>query len=224
MQKKKRHWGIIFSCNKSSMEVKQAFEYFNLLEQQFWKNLDDKIVDYITFQGELKAQDMLIYGEFGFALLGLKPCVLVEFRDARVNILYLETVIQPALFALKEKTLDYHVIKNIKTPESNLDGCVLVYSKAESKISIMLLDKEQVISEDTMAILLNYPGHLPNSEKEIPTMKSVIYFHNRPNKELVALTSFAIQNSEKKRTFQHFKEYFTTCKDKLDIDLKLLIQ
>lgn len=208
------------------MEVKQAFEYFNLLEQQFWDKLNVNIVDYITFHGELKAQDMLIYGEFGFALLGLKPCVLVEFRDTRINLLYLETVIQPVLFALKEKTLTYHVIKNIKTPESNLDGCILIYAKAEeSKIPFMLLNTEhQIISEDTMATLLNYPGHLPNSENEIPTMKTVIYFHNRPNKELLALTSFAIQDSEKQETLHHFKSYFTACKDKLDIDLKLLIE
>lgn len=206
------------------MEKKQAFEYFGLLEQQFWKKIDEKLLKDITFQGELKPEDMLIYGEFGFALLGLKPCVLVEFRDARVNKFYLETVIQPVLFALKEKTLDYLVIKNTKTPESDLDGCVFIYSKTASDLSNMLTDKEQMISEDTMALLLDYPGHLPSSEEEIPTMKSVIYFHNRPNKQLVALTSFAIQITEKEKTLEHFREYYSACKEILNIELKLLIQ
>jgi hypothetical protein len=217
------------------MEVKQAFEYFNLLEQQFWKNLDKSPVDFITFQGDLKPEDMLIYGELGFALLGLKPCVLVEFRDAKVNKVYLETVIQPVLFALKKKTLDYHIIKNIKTPESNLDGCILVYSTdkirthhIQSELSSILTEKiseKKPISEDIMALLLDYPGHLPSCEKEIPTMQSVIYFHDRPNnKGLIALTSFAIQNSEKEKTLEHFKKYATTCKDMLDIDLKLFMQ
>lgn len=217
------------------MEVKQAFEYFSLLEQQFWKNLDKSTIDHITFQGELKPEDMLLYGEFGFALVGLKPCVLVEFRDEKTNSLYLETVIEPVLYALKEKALTYQTLKNIKTPESNLDGCILIYSNVtattqhlENELSNILLGNkngDKSISEDTMALLLDYPGHLPISEKEIPTMQSVIYFHNRPNnKELLALTSFAIQNNEKERALEHFQRYSTTCKIRLDIELKLLMQ
>ncbi|KAI8088161.1 hypothetical protein BDF21DRAFT_334452 [Thamnidium elegans] len=172
---------------------------------------------------------MLLYGEFGFALIGLKPSVLVEFRHEKVNILYLKTVIQPVLFALKEKTLDYHVIKDIKTPESDLNGCILIYSISMvtrlTALSNLLLGSPGFIPEDTMATLLDYPGHLPNSEKERPTMKSVIYFHNQGNnQELTVLTSFAIQNCEKDKTLEHFKQYFRACKDKLDIDLKLLMQ
>ncbi|KAI9252206.1 hypothetical protein EDC94DRAFT_621151 [Helicostylum pulchrum] len=210
------------------MEVKQAFEYFNLLENQFWSALDESTIKHITYEGDLKPQDMLLYGEFGFALIGLKPSVLVEFRDPAINLLYLETVIQPVLFALKEKTLNYHTIKDIKTPESDLNGCILIYSIAMAtnlpELSIVLQATRKFISEDTMAVILDYPGHLPRSEREIPTMKSVIYFSNKPNVELIALTSFAVQDSEKEATLSHFKRYFTTCKEKLGIDLKLLIQ
>ena len=204
------------------MEVKQAFEYFGLLEQQFWRNLDRDTIDEITYHGELKPEDMLLYGEFGFVLLGLKPCMLVEFRTP----LYFETVIQPVLFALKQKTLDYHVIQDKTTPESNLDGCMLIYAidKPIQDMDLLLNTTRQSIPENTMANILDYPGHLPSNEKQVETMKSVIYFHERPNKGPLALTSFAIQHTQEQDTRDHFKRYFDTCKDKLDIHLKLWIQ
>jgi hypothetical protein len=211
------------------MEVKQAFEYFGLLEQQFWKNLDKKSIEHVTFAGELKPEDMLLYGEFGFALLGLKPAVLVEFCDETINKLYLETVIEPVLFALKSKTLNYHIIRHVKTPESDLNGCIFIYQTEQSTLqelaSILSNDRASQVTEENMAIILDYPGHLPNTEKEISSMLSVIYFHDRPNnKGLIALTSFAIQNIEREKALAHFKHYHSVCKDRLNIDLKLLIQ
>lgn len=208
------------------MEVKQGFEYFKLLEEQFWKKLDERTIQHITFHGQLKAEDMLLYGEFGFALIGLKPSVLVEFRDEKVNRLYLETVIDPALVALKEKTLKYQVIKDIQTPESDLNGSVLIYSTTCSidPLKRVLKGDEKFMEEETMALVLGYPGNLPKSQEEIGTMKSVIYFHRLPHEELVALTSFAIQESEKEKTLDHFKDHFKACKEILGIDLKLLMQ
>lgn len=215
------------------MEVKQAFEYFALLEQQFWKNLDQKTIQHVTFAGDLKPEDMLLYGEFGFALLGLKPAVLVEFCDEAINKLYLETVIQPVLHAIKEKTLNYHIIQHAVTPESALNGCIFIYQTKQSALPELAFIMSNTatavndteVSEESMATILDYPGHLPNTEKEISTMLSVIYFHDRPNqKGLIALTSFAIQNVEKEKTLAHFKRYQAVCKEKLNVDLKLLIQ
>jgi hypothetical protein len=209
------------------MDVKEAFEYFGLLELQFWKNLDKGTLDTITFKGELKPEEMLLYGEFGFMLVGLKPAVLVEFCDEKVNVLYLETVIDPVLFALKEKTFDYHIIKDIKTPESNLHGCLVIYNRTLDNhvLSTITSNTVKEVSEDTMATILDYPGSLPKSDKEIPTMLSVMYFHERPNnKGLVLLTSFVIQVDEKEKTLNHFKNYQQICKSKLNIDLKLLMQ
>lgn len=209
------------------MDVKQAFEYFDLLERQFWKNIDKSALDAITFKGELKPEDMLLYGEFGFMLVGLKPAVLVEFCDEKVNILYLETVIQPVLFALKEKTFDFCVIREVKTPESNLHGCLLVYNDTlcNHDLSSIVSNSVRTVSEDTMAVILNYPGSLPKSEKDISTMLSVMYFHERPtDKGLVLLTSFVIQVSEKEKTLDHFKRYQQFCKNRLNIKLKLLLQ
>lgn len=211
------------------MEVKQAFEYFGLLEQQFWKNLDKKSVEHVTFGGELKPEDMLLYGEFGFALVGLKPAVLVEFCNEAINKRYLETVVEPVLFALKSKTLNYHIIRHVKTPESDLNGCIFIYQTEQSTLqelaSIISNNKSSKVTEESMATILDYPGHLPNTEKEISSMLSVIYFHDRPNKKgLIALTSFAIQNIEREKTLAHFKRYYSVCKDRLNIDLKLLIQ
>ncbi|KAL9557710.1 hypothetical protein MBANPS3_001257 [Mucor bainieri] len=165
---------------KHIMEVKQAFEYFALLEQQFWKNLDQKTIQHVTFAGDLKPEDMLLYGEFGFALLGLKPAVLVEFCDEAINALYLETVVEPVLYAMKEKTLGYHIIRHAVTPESGLNGCIFIYQTKQrtlpelafimSNTATATTDTE--MSEESMATILDYPGHLPSTEKEIATMLS----------------------------------------------------
>ncbi|KAG1451752.1 hypothetical protein G6F56_007999 [Rhizopus delemar] len=205
------------------MDIQYAFNYFYLLEKQFWSKLDKSEIEYITFQGELTPEDMLLYGEFGFTLLKLKPCVLVEFRDEKVTRLYHEQVIHPVLEALSDKTLGYFVIsEQVKTPESDLQGSALIYHQ-EYKQVLDLFDHPTVISEEKMAEILDYPGHLPRSEREIPTMKTVIYFHDR-KKTQIALTTFAIQAHEEKNTLSHFDKYKCACKEILNVDLKLLIQ
>ncbi|KAI8049422.1 uncharacterized protein B0P05DRAFT_563637 [Gilbertella persicaria] len=214
------------------MEVKETFEYFALLEQQFWRKLDRNTLDEVTFRGELKPEDMLLYGEFGFTLLGLKPALLIEFCDEKVNLLYLQTVVEPVLFAAKTKTLHYHIIQHVMTPESNLHGNIFVYHTAVTRLkelsfimNVSSQDKDCEVSDKDMATILDYPGRLPSHEQEIPTLHTVIYFHDRPNhKGMIALTSFAIQVDEKENTLVHFNRYKSICKEKLQIDLKILIQ
>lgn len=208
------------------MEDKQAFEYFKLLEQQFWKKLDQKTIDSITMRGQLQPEDMLLYGEFGFTVLGLKPAMLIDFQSERVNQIYLETVVDPALVALKSKLLNHHVIRNIITPESDLEGCVLVYNSTVENQAIqdIINNKEKKeLSEEIMATVLDYPGHLPNSEHEIQTMLTVIYFEDKSG-DLTALTTFAIQENEKANTIEHFKKYYKECKEKLNMNMKVLIE
>ncbi|KAG1145206.1 hypothetical protein G6F37_005594 [Rhizopus arrhizus] len=205
------------------MDIRQAFNYFYLLEKQFWSSLDKSTIEHVTFQGELSPEDMLLYGEFGFTLLKLKPCVLIEFRDKKVTQLYCEQVIVPVLHALADKTIGYFMIsEQVNTPESALEGSILVYQYDHKEI-LSLFDHSTTVPEETMADILDYPGHLPRSEKEIPTMKTVIYFHDR-NTTRIALTTFAIQDNEKDITSSHFERYRYACKEQLDIDLKLLIQ
>ncbi|KAI7904458.1 uncharacterized protein BX663DRAFT_505105 [Cokeromyces recurvatus] len=214
------------------METKEAFEYFYLLEKEFWKDLekDKDRIEYITYGGELRPEDMLLYGEFGFVLLGLKPALLIEFRDLKVNRLYLERVVQPVLSSLKR--LKYHIIQHVETPETNLHGCIFIYNDRNEEEKVLLLLQSILnnkisplkITEETMATILDYPGHLPRSEKELSTMKTVIYFHDTPNHGLIALTSFAMQASEQENVLTHFKHYQEICKNRLGIHMKLFLQ
>jgi hypothetical protein len=205
------------------MNVQQAFNYFYLLEKQFWSKLDKDMIKYVTFDGELSPEDMLLYGEFGFTLLELKPCTLVEFRDAQVTRLYCEQVVIPALHSLEKKTLDCFIISNqVKTPESDLQGALLIYRKDHQGI-ITTFDHDTTVPEERMAEILDYPGHLPSSEQEVPTMKTVIYLHDRKTTQ-VALTTFAIQTHQTDAMISHFQRYKHACKERLDIDLSLIIQ
>ncbi|ORE04793.1 hypothetical protein BCV72DRAFT_251006 [Rhizopus microsporus var. microsporus] len=166
---------------------------------------------------------MLLYGEFGFTLLELKPCTLVEFRDIQVTRLYCEQVIVPALHSLEKKTLDYFIISNqVKTPESDLQGALLIYHKDHQGI-IATFDHDTTVPEERMAEILDYPGHLPSSEQEVPTMKTVIYLHDRKTTQ-VALTTFAIQTHQTDAMISHFQRYKHACKERLDIDLSLIVQ
>ncbi|KAI8971630.1 hypothetical protein BDF20DRAFT_825394 [Mycotypha africana] len=174
---------------------------------------------------------MLLYGEFGFLLLNLKPAMLIDFRDAKINQLYLETVVQPVMHALKSETaitLDQYIVKDdLRTPESHLNGCIFVYHTKKRNLLLPIFEAQEnsIIFEETMAMVLDYPGHLPKDERDIPTMISVIYLHERAkNKGTVALTTFAIQQSEKEVTLKHFNKYKELCKRELDIELKLHMQ
>ncbi|KAI9281653.1 hypothetical protein BY458DRAFT_499290 [Sporodiniella umbellata] len=205
------------------MDVKRAFEHYYLLEKQFWSGLSASEIKHVTFEGDLRPEDMLLYGEFGFALLALKPCVLVEFRDEKVTRRYSEQVIQPVLATLAEPILAYFTItQQVTTPESDLTGSGLIYHRDHAQL-IKSFDHPTRLTEATMAHILDYPGHLPRSQQELATMHTVLYLHHRPP-YTIALTTFAIQTHEKEHTSHHFQKYRHACQEKLNITLKLLIQ
>lgn len=206
------------------MNVKEAVEHFKLLEQQYWKNLSRETVDYLTDNGVLQPEDMLLYGEFAFALLNLKHNVIIDFRDPKENENFFASVVLPVLDACAEKTLKYHTVKHHLSHEKSFKGSILLYNvnKPVKAVELLLSDETQFIKENTLATILDYPGTLPATEKDFETMKTVVYYHDSPE-GLVALTTFIIQESEKKYTMAHFMHYATTCKENLDMQLKLLI-
>lgn len=97
----------------------------------------------------------------------------------------------------------------------------MIYHKNHQDI-IATFDHDTTVSEERLAEILDYPGHLPSSEQEIPTMKTVIYLHDRQTTR-VALTTFAIQTHQTDAMISHFQRYKHTCKERLDIDLSLVV-
>lgn len=206
------------------MNVKEAVEHFKLLEQQYWKSLSQETIDYLTDNGELQPEDMLLYGEFAFALLNLKFNVIIDFRDPKENDNFFASVVKPVLDACTEKTLRYHTIKQHLSHEKSFKGSILLYNikKPVKEVELLLSGETPFVEESTLATILDYPGTLPATEKECETISTVVYYHDSPE-GLVALTTFIIQESEKKYTMAHFMHYASICKEKLDMHLKLFM-
>ncbi|KAI8992649.1 hypothetical protein BDB01DRAFT_717236 [Pilobolus umbonatus] len=171
---------------------------------------------------------MYLYGEFGFALLGLKPCVLVDFRSKDTIQQYANQVIEPVLNSLKGRNLSWMKIENTSTPECDLNDCILVYNINQTELVneiFLSTNRSKVIPEDTLARLLDYPGKLPSSPEDVRLMKTVIYYHQTVDtKELVAVTTYAMLDYEKEKVISHFKRYQSICETALGMQLRLLIR
>ncbi|KAF9172316.1 hypothetical protein BGX21_003395 [Mortierella sp. AD011] len=221
----------------------------------------------------------LHYGELGFLLAGLKPCVLIQLPSPDLtHSLYQHVLVSKwmQLASYKEQQqsqslgLNCHLItKDVRSPEMSLQGCILVWSdrtvqshpqsvRIQRGINLLcspqtqkdpsetgstgneIIVKDintQSISEQDLAVMLDLPGRLPESEKEIHQMIEVSYWHqgdvdvaNGQNDKATTeesptlLTAFAAQPDQVPSIQIHFKRYRDTVREIFGIQLKLHIQ
>lgn len=168
--------------------------------------------------------DSLLYGELAFVLVGLKPCVLIDFpRDSSpstssITHLYRQAVLDP----LKEKCgiCINEIHHPLASDEMELKGCLLVH-KSSSLVQQLLDQQDEQVSETSLARLLDYPGRLPQSSDEISTMCEVVYYATPSN---VVLTTFAAQQDELDQVKTHFERYKEQCHTQLGMELGLLVR
>lgn len=168
--------------------------------------------------------DSLLYGELAFVLVGLKPCMLIDFpRDASpsttsITHLYRQAVLDP----LKEKCgiCINEINRPLASDEMELKGCLLVH-KSSPLVQHLLDQQDEQVSETSLAKLLDYPGRLPQSSDEISTMCEVVYYAI-PSK--VVLTTFAAQQDELDQVKAHFERYKEQCHTQLGTELGLLVR
>ncbi|KAF9108911.1 hypothetical protein BGX27_008184 [Mortierella sp. AM989] len=143
------------------------------------------------------------------------------------------------------------ITKNVRSPEMSLQGCVLVWSNRTIQLhqqseriqrGIDLLcstateneiatkdTKSQIISEQDLAVMLDLPGRLPESEIEMQKMIEVSYWHQGSidggqNDGPTLLTAFAAQPDQLPNIQIHFKRYRDVVRNIFGIQLKLHIQ
>jgi hypothetical protein len=148
----------------------------------------------------------LHYGEIGFLLAGLKPCVLIQLPTPELTrSLYSEVLesqwIQRDSFKRQQQNQDDNlglscrlITRDVQSPEMPLQGCVLVWSQRtirshpQSNIIQRAIDmffpsaegesdNGWIISEQDMAVILDIPGRLPENELEVRRMVEVSYWH-----------------------------------------------
>ncbi|KAI7831136.1 hypothetical protein BC939DRAFT_220710 [Gamsiella multidivaricata] len=159
----------------------------------------------------------------------------------------------------EEHALGLHckmITQNVRSPEMPLQGCVLVWadqtvrSHPQSDLiqrGINLLcplshyDREDtvpgvqsVISETDLAIMLDLPGRLPESETEMHQMIEVSYWHQEEVADIAndspsepqptLLTAFAAQPDQIPNVQSHFKRYRDAVREKYGMRLKLHVQ
>jgi hypothetical protein len=209
------------------MSIKEVVEHFRLLELEFWKYMGEEDLEYATYEGDLKPEEMLFYGEFAFALLGLKPNLLIDFRDKNMSEKFYDSVVGPTIKKFKIKNFKFHVIWELRSQDRRLTGCIVMYDKKKPipEIDILLVDdgEGKRVPERTLGKILSYPGSFAQSDEEFRQFKSVVYYHQRPNC-LVTITSFCILEPETEATLEHFRLHSTACKEQLDMDLKIEIR
>lgn len=148
------------------------------LEQKFFSTLSPAQIKALTCHGSLETRDSHLYGEFAFLASGFKPCVLICFPDPELNHLYTEQVINKAIE--KSQNLQcYSIQKDLISDEMNLRGTCMVinWDNTHAPHIVKLLEDETCnsISEEQLAVFLDYPGTLPSSAEELDSMLEVAY-------------------------------------------------
>ncbi|KAI9021568.1 hypothetical protein CLU79DRAFT_753866 [Phycomyces nitens] len=184
-------------------------------EVQFFQSLSPDDKNKITEDGQT-IKDCLLYGEMGFVLAGLKPCVLIHFNSERINTLYQQNVLDPLA---RELDLRVRVLPSLKSEEMDLTGGLIVdrgYGPSDE-----LWECGPVISEESLARILDYPGSLPKTEEEILTMLEVAYVDSRYG---YVVTTFAGQTREEEKIRAHFRHYKEEYKNVFGIELQLIMR
>ncbi|KAG0240834.1 hypothetical protein BGX31_001631 [Mortierella sp. GBA43] len=140
----------------------------------------------------------LHYGEIGFLLAGLKPCVLIQLPTPELtHSLYSQS-------NLIQRAID------------------MFFPSAEGGD-----DNGRIIPEQDMAVILDIPGRLPENELEVRRMVEVSYWHQveaLPDIQPVLLTAFAAQPDQMHSIQAHFKRYKYNVQRQFGVLLKLHVQ
>ncbi|KAF9206655.1 hypothetical protein BGZ49_002064 [Haplosporangium sp. Z 27] len=208
----------------------------------------------------------LHYGELAFLLVGLKPCVLIQLPTSGLTLdLYRQVLesqwMQRASFKEQHQSQALGlncqlIVKNVRSPEMPLQGCILVWSdktvqshqqseRIRRGISLLCSPEDQqnsnnqkTISEQDLAVMLDIPGRLPESEMEMQKMIEVSYWHQGDDTTVsggqndgaathispTLLTAFAAQPDQLPNIQIHFKRYKDIVRNIFGIQLKLHIQ
>ncbi|CAO3619342.1 unnamed protein product [Cunninghamella echinulata] len=192
---------------------------------------------------DIDLRDAYLYGEIGFCLTGLKPSVLINFPVGFLR-QYITLVVQPWLqqhSQLLDNNNNWYLFPcQLSSPEIQPPQPVYFFCQlndprlASTTLSSLCINNKNndsssssssssifhVTSENTLAMILDYPGHLPISLKELETMREVIYYDED---EKLVLTTFACQLNEEKKVHQHFDQYKNKMED-VGLKLKLMMR
>ncbi|KAF9436457.1 hypothetical protein BGZ76_003918 [Entomortierella beljakovae] len=240
--------------------AKVLYDTYRTAESE-WINSQSKKTDSrdTTSQISSELQECsLHYGELAFLLSGLKPCVLIQMPTPDLTRSLYHQVLQSQwmqLDSFKEQHrlgLNCQLItKQVRSPEMLLMDCVLVWStrviqshqqseRIQHGVDLLFSTKDsksQIIPEDDLAVMLDLPGRLPQSEAEVHRMIEVSYWHQgnvttvsgqnktpASDESPTLLTAFAAQPDQIPNIQTHFKRYRDAVRDKFGIQLKLHIQ
>lgn len=205
-------------------------QYQQLEHDFFYKRLSLEQLYALTSNGTV-IEDSFCYGEFGFLLVGLKPCVLIQFPSARENIIpaYKRFVLDPLVERLDAFQVHVAIIDTpVKSAElGELRGSLLIYNSSHelgSQVQSSLLSASSTfVSEEQLASLFDYPGNLPKSEEQLLSMLEIAYLDNSRN-DMRVITTFAALEPQLELVKKHFAIYKDVCSRQLDMDLRLVIR
>ncbi|KAJ9087878.1 hypothetical protein DSO57_1028794 [Entomophthora muscae] len=250
-----------------SQRITKVYQDYRRLERIWFETLPLSQLNLLTDRGRVPIGELHLYGEVGFLLLGLKPCVLVEHIPRELGTLdsYIHGVCKPWLSCWfsatsssqarlisdssssesldKELNLELQtsnlksvslgtihvcgqvISRELQSPEISLQGCWVFYNTAHQlfpKIDSILLNQRCLeITEDTLALLLDYPGSLPRSQTEISTMLRVGYVETSSE---YWLTTYAGQSRQLSAIQDHFHTYRQQFLSHYDSELQLFIE
>ncbi|ORX67061.1 hypothetical protein DL89DRAFT_259598 [Linderina pennispora] len=172
-------------------------------EKQWLGSRSSEQLALLTQEGELQLSEQLHYGEVAFLVLGLKPCVILDYAGDRTQLAdYITSVIQPSLRELNEvgRQSKHLPITNtsgeyprqfnlvcrridgeLASPEvPNWTGAYALYDAAWEESEVwtkehLLNPETKFVSENELAKGLDYPGSLPNSVQDARSIVPVSY-------------------------------------------------
>ncbi|KAK3825918.1 MAG: hypothetical protein J3Q66DRAFT_111416 [Benniella sp.] len=138
------------------------------------------------------------------------------------------------------------ITKDVRSPEMPLQGCVLVWSQKtvhshpqsdliQRAINLLFssshdpIQSQCVIAEKDMAIILDLPGRLPETEIEMYRIVEISYWDqgetpSPSDPQPVLLTTFAAQPDQIPSIHAHFKRYRDAVRDRFGVQLKFHMQ
>eukprot|EP01080_Neovahlkampfia_damariscottae_P001145 gene1145-10659_t len=208
------------------MEPDVAKSYSDSIKQKetiFFEKLDDKEKEILLKIG-LKPESLLFFGEIHFLLLNLKQCVFFSNLNENISKKYYD-------FVLKDSNIfDFDHIqimsKKIETENYSSHKEMILFNKnTKLKEEIEKLKNENFMKEKEIALLLDYPSHLPEQIEMNKIIKNetnyqiyeVAYFINNDLIMTYGIRSFEIEIAK-----QHFKKYKNISKLNLRMEILAL--
>jgi len=204
------------------MGPSQIYTILQDAESEWWQKVDPDIISSLQSEG-LDPSMMMFSGEILFLILQLKSVVIFSGIPSELQKSFITSVLENTAFLKSFQTISLFTLSDKKrSPNFGLSGSLVLVNNSHplrnTVVAKLLNETDELISEQDMATILDYPFSIPEDPEQYIEMLEVGYATAND----VLLMSYGIPADKFIISKRHFDKYSSAVSSFMKLTLVII--